>query len=59
MVTQVLVYVGGILILILFGVMFTQRIYDRRGRSRLVQAPSCGIARRCRFRNSGGREPRP
>jgi len=28
MVTQVLVYVGGILILILFGVMFTQRIYD-------------------------------
>jgi NAD(P)H-quinone oxidoreductase subunit 6 len=27
-VTQVLVYVGGILVLILFGVMFTQRIYD-------------------------------
>ena len=27
-ITQVLVYVGGILILILFGVMFTQRVYD-------------------------------
>jgi len=27
-VTQVLVYVGGILVLILFGVMFTQRVYD-------------------------------
>src|SRR5262245_1195974 len=27
-VTQVLVYIGGILVLILFGVMFTQRVYD-------------------------------
>jgi len=27
-VTQVLVYVGGVLVLILFGVMFTQRVYD-------------------------------
>jgi NADH-quinone oxidoreductase subunit J len=27
-VTQVLVYIGGILILVLFGVMFTQRVYD-------------------------------
>jgi NADH-quinone oxidoreductase subunit J len=27
-ITQVLVYVGGILILILFGVMFTQKVYD-------------------------------
>ncbi|MFQ5599034.1 MAG: NADH-quinone oxidoreductase subunit J [Candidatus Krumholzibacteriia bacterium] len=29
-VTQVLVYVGGILVLILFGVMFTQKVYDVR-----------------------------
>ena len=29
-VTQVLVYVGGILVLILFGVMFTQKVYDLR-----------------------------
>jgi len=29
-ITQVLVYIGGILILILFGVMFTQRVYDVR-----------------------------
>ena len=43
-VTQVLVYVGGILVLILFGVMFTQRIYDlkaeatsfKRGRAALL-----------------------
>lgn len=27
-ITQILVYVGGILILILFGVMFTQKVYD-------------------------------
>jgi len=27
-VTQVLVYIGGILVLILFGVMFTQKVYD-------------------------------
>ena len=43
-VTQVLVYIGGILILILFGVMFTQRVYDlkaeamsfKRGRAILL-----------------------
>lgn len=29
-IAQVLVYIGGILILILFGVMFTQRVYDVR-----------------------------
>jgi len=29
-VTQVLVYVGGILVLILFGIMFTQKVYDLR-----------------------------
>jgi NADH:ubiquinone oxidoreductase subunit 6 (subunit J) len=29
-VTQVLVYVGGILVLILFGIMFTQKVYDVR-----------------------------
>jgi NADH-quinone oxidoreductase subunit J len=29
-ITQVLVYIGGILILILFGVMFTQKVYDLR-----------------------------
>jgi NADH-quinone oxidoreductase subunit J len=29
-ITQVLVYVGGILILILFGVMFTQKVYDMK-----------------------------
>jgi NADH-quinone oxidoreductase subunit J len=33
-ITQVLVYVGGILILILFGVMFTQRVYDLRAEAR-------------------------
>src|SRR5262245_8910655 len=45
-ITQVLVYVGGILILILFGVMFTQRVYDlkaeamsfQRGRAVLLGA---------------------
>lgn len=31
--TQVLVYVGGILILLIFGVMFTQRIYDLKART--------------------------
>ncbi|MFN0151961.1 MAG: NADH-quinone oxidoreductase subunit J [bacterium] len=31
--TQVLVYVGGILILLVFGVMFTQRIYDLKART--------------------------
>jgi len=31
--TQVLVYVGGILILLVFGVMFTQKIYDVRART--------------------------
>ena len=31
--TQILVYVGGILILLLFGVMFTQRIYDLKART--------------------------
>jgi NADH-quinone oxidoreductase subunit J len=31
--TQILVYVGGILILLLFGVMFTQKVYDLRSRA--------------------------
>lgn len=43
-VTQVLVYVGGIMVLILFGIMFTQRVYDlkaeatsfKRGRAALL-----------------------
>jgi NADH-quinone oxidoreductase subunit J len=36
-ITQVLVYVGGILILILFGVMFTQRVYDLKAEAMSFQ----------------------
>src|SRR5262245_52653277 len=37
--TQVLVYIGGILILLLFGVMFTQRIYDMKAETRFINLP--------------------
>jgi NADH-quinone oxidoreductase subunit J len=46
-VTQVLVYVGGILVLILFGVMFTQKIYDLRAEAmsfNRVRAAAIGVA---------------
>ena len=36
-VAQVIIYVGGILVLILFGVMLTQRIYDVRLRVQRIQ----------------------
>jgi len=45
-VTQVLVYVGGILVLILFGVMFTQRVYDLKAEAmsfKRVRAALIGI----------------
>ena len=38
--TQLLVYVGGILVLLLFGVMLTQRIYDLDLRSGTIQLGS-------------------
>lgn len=42
---QLIVYVGGILVLILFGVMLTQREDEARPRSPLVQAvPSLAVA---------------
>jgi len=44
--TQLLVYVGGILVLLLFGVMLTHRIYDLDLRSR----PSGRAWRGCRLR---------
>ncbi len=37
--TQLLVYVGGILILLLFGVMFTQRIYDLKAETKFINLP--------------------
>ncbi len=45
-VTQVLVYVGGILVLILFGVMFTQKVYDLRAEAisfKRIRAAGIGI----------------
>lgn len=45
-VTQVLVYVGGILVLILFGVMFTQKVYDLRAEAisfKRVRAIGLGV----------------
>ncbi len=39
-ITQLLVYVGGILILLLFGVMFTQRIYDMRAQTNFYNLPT-------------------
>jgi NADH-quinone oxidoreductase subunit J len=38
-ITQLLVYVGGILILLLFGVMFTQRIYDMKAQTNFFNLP--------------------
>jgi len=38
-ITQVLVYIGGILILILFGVMFTQRVYDLKAEAMSFKRP--------------------
>jgi NADH-quinone oxidoreductase subunit J len=37
--TQILVYVGGILMLLLFGVMFTQRIYDMKAQTSFINLP--------------------
>ena len=45
-VTQVLVYIGGILVLILFGVMFTQRVYDLKAEAmsfKRVRAAVLGV----------------
>jgi NADH-quinone oxidoreductase subunit J len=43
--TQLLVYVGGILVLLLFGVMLTHKLYDLELRSEVTQfAPSLVIA---------------
>lgn len=39
-ITQLLVYVGGILVLLLFGVMFTQRIYDLKARTSFIHLPA-------------------
>jgi NADH-quinone oxidoreductase subunit J len=41
--TQLLVYVGGILVLLLFGVMLTQRIYDLDLRAGTIQLASGAI----------------
>jgi NADH-quinone oxidoreductase subunit J len=41
--TQLLIYVGGILVLLLFGVMLTQRIYDLDLRSGTIQLASGAI----------------
>jgi NADH-quinone oxidoreductase subunit J len=38
--TQLLVYVGGILVLLLFGVMLTHKIYDLDLRSEVTQFPA-------------------
>ncbi len=46
-VTQVLVYVGGVLVLILFGVMFTQRVYDLKAEAmsfKRVRSALLGLA---------------
>jgi len=43
-VAQVIIYVGGILVLILFGVMLTQRIYDVRLKAQRIQPVVGGIA---------------
>ena len=40
--TQILVYVGGILVLLLFGVMLTHKIYDLDLRSETIQ-PASGL----------------
>jgi NADH-quinone oxidoreductase subunit J len=42
-VTQVLVYIGGILVLILFGVMFTQRVYDLKAEAMSFKRWRAGI----------------
>ena len=42
--TQVVVYVGGILVLILFGVMMTHRLHARTLREELVQPVAAAIA---------------
>ena len=41
--TQLLIYVGGILVLLLFGVMLTQRIYDLDLRGGTIQLASGAI----------------
>lgn len=41
--TQVVVYVGGILVLILFGVMMTHRLHARHLRDELVQPVAAGL----------------
>ena len=38
--TQLLIYVGGILVLLLFGVMLTHKLYDLDLRSEVTQFPS-------------------
>ncbi|MCI0340292.1 MAG: NADH-quinone oxidoreductase subunit J [Planctomycetales bacterium] len=42
--TQILVYIGGILVLLLFGVMLTQRTPVLLGRTRAARAIPAGIA---------------
>jgi NADH-quinone oxidoreductase subunit J len=42
--TQVIVYVGGILVLVLFGVMMTHRISPKSLRDELIQPMAAGIA---------------
>ena len=65
--TQLLVYVGGILVLLLFGVMLTHKLYDLDLRSEVTQFPpglivSGGAVRRPRRhlqRDAVGGGPRP
>src|SRR3970040_2568039 len=38
--TQLLIYVGGILVLLLFGVMLTHKLYDLELRSEVTQFPA-------------------
>ena len=52
--TQLLVYVGGILVLLLFGVMLTHRIYDLELRTETTQRASGADRRRRAVR---GAEP--
>jgi len=42
-ITQVVVYVGGILVLILFGVMMTHRLHSRTLRDEIVQPVAAGL----------------
>jgi len=41
--TQLLVYVGGILVLLLFGVMLTHKLYDLDLKSEVTQFPAAAI----------------